>query len=135
MIEDRIARIVRHALDGARDDLGLSGDLPEIEVAASRQKEFGDFSTNVALALAGRVGRSAREVAEAIRSHLPPDELIERVEVAGQGFVNLFVRAEWLLDVLRDAVARGPRYGRAEPNGRSMQVEFVSANPTGPLHV
>jgi arginyl-tRNA synthetase len=135
MIEDRLARIVRQALEGARDELGLSGDLPEIEVAVSRQKEFGDFSTNVALALAGRVGTSAREVAEAIRSRLPPDELIERVEVAGQGFVNFFVRAEWLLAVLRDAVARGPRYGWAEPNGRSAQVEFVSANPTGPLHV
>src|SRR6266542_2425604 len=99
MIEDRIARIVRHALEDARDELGLSGELPEIEVAASRQKEFGDFSTNVALGLARRVGRgrSAREVAEVIRSHLPPDELIERVEVAGQGFLNLFVHAEWLL--------------------------------------
>jgi len=73
MIEDRIARIVRHALEDARDELGLSGDLPVIEVAASRQKEFGDFSTNVALGLARRVGRSPREVAEAIRSHLPPD--------------------------------------------------------------
>jgi arginyl-tRNA synthetase len=135
MIEDRLARIVRQALEGARDELALSGDLPEIEVAASRQKEFGDFSTNVALALARRVGTSAREVAEAIRSHLPQDELIERVEVAGQGFVNFFVRATWLRDVLRDAVARGPRYGRAEPNGRSAQVEFLSANPTGPLHV
>jgi arginyl-tRNA synthetase len=135
MIEDRLARIVRQALEGARDELGLSGALPEIEVAASRQKEFGDFSTNVALALAGRVGTSPREVAEAIRSHLPADELIERVEVAGPGFVNFFVRAEWFRDVLRDAVARGLRYGWAEPNGRSVQVEFVSANPTGPLHV
>ncbi|TMK44040.1 MAG: arginine--tRNA ligase, partial [Actinobacteria bacterium] len=135
MIEDRLARIVRQALDGARDELGLSGDLPEIEVAPSRQKEFGDFSTNAALALARRVGASPRDVAEAIRSHLPADDLIERVEVAGQGFLNFFVRADWLRDVLRDAVARGPRYGWAEPNGRSVQVEFVSANPTGPLHV
>jgi len=135
MIEDRLARIVRQALEEARDELGLSGAIPEVEVAASRQKEFGDFSTNVALALAGRVGKTRQEVAEAIRSHLPADELIERVEVAGQGFVNFFVRADWLRDVLRDAVARGPRYGWAEPNGRSVQVEFVSANPTGPLHV
>jgi arginyl-tRNA synthetase len=135
MIEDRLARIVRQALEGARDELGLSGDLPEIEVAPSRQKEFGDFSTNVALALAGRVGSSPRQVAETIRSHLPTDDLIERVEVAGQGFLNFFVRADWLRDVLRDSVARGPRYGWAEPNGRSAQVEFVSANPTGPLHV
>ena len=135
MIEERLARIVRQALEGAREELGLSGELPEVEVAASRQREFGDFSTNVALALAGRLGKSPREVAEAIRSHLPADDLIERAEVAGAGFVNFFVRADWLRDVLRDAVALGPRYGWAEPNGRSVQVEFVSANPTGPLHV
>ncbi len=135
MIEDRLARIVRQALEGARDELGLSGELPEVEVAASRQQEFGDFSTNVALALAGRVGKSPRAVAEVIRSHLPADDLIERAEVAGAGFVNFFVRADWLRDVLRDAVALGPRYGWAEPNGRSAQVEFVSANPTGPLHI
>jgi arginyl-tRNA synthetase len=135
MIEERLARIVRQALEGAREELGLSGELPEIEIAASRQKEFGDFSTNVALALAGRVGKSPREVAEAIRSHLPADDLIERAEVAGAGFVNFFVRADWLRDVLRDAVALGPRYGWAETNGRSVQVEFVSANPTGPLHI
>src|SRR4029450_11999803 len=94
-----------------------------------RQKEFGDFSTNGALGLARRVGRSAREAAEGIRSPLPPDELIERVEVAEQGFLNLFVRAEWLLEVLRDAVARGPRYGRGEPDGRSMQGGIGSRNP------
>jgi len=135
MIEERLARIVRQALEGAREELGLSGELPEIEIAASRQKEFGDFSTNVALALAGRVGKSPREVAEAIRSHLPADDLIERAEVAGAGFVNFFVRADWLRDVLRDAVALGSRYGWAETNGRSVQVEFVSANPTGPLHI
>jgi arginyl-tRNA synthetase len=135
MIEERLARIVRQALEGAREELGLSGELPEVEVAASRQKEFGDFSTNVALALAGRVGKSPREVAEAIRSHLPADDLIERAEVAGAGFVNFFVRADWLRDVLRDAVALGSRYGWAETNGRSVQVEFVSANPTGPLHI
>jgi arginyl-tRNA synthetase len=135
MIEERLARIVRQALEGAREELGLSGELPEIEIAASRQKEFGDFSTNVALALAGRAGKSPREVAEAIRSHLPADDLIERAEVAGAGFVNFFVRADWLRDVLRDAVALGSRYGWAETNGRSVQVEFVSANPTGPLHI
>jgi len=76
MVEDRLARIVRQALEGARDELGVSGELPEIEVAPSRQKEFGDFSTNVALALAGRVGKSPREVAEEganLLSFLAPD--------------------------------------------------------------
>jgi arginyl-tRNA synthetase len=137
MIEVRLARIVREALDAARGELGVDGDLRdvEVEVEPSRRKEFGDFTTNVALSLARRVGKSPREVAASIVAHLPTDELIERAEVAGPGFVNLFVATGWLYRVVREAVGAGPRYGWVEPNGRSVQVEFVSANPTGPLHV
>lgn len=135
MIEDRLAATIHRALRDIAGELGLSGEPPEVEITRPRQKGFGDFSTNVALALAPRVGRPAREVAEAIVPHLPADDLIERAEVAGPGFINLFVRDDWLYDGLRQAVESGPRYGWAEPDGRSVQVEFVSANPTGPLHI
>ena len=135
MIEDRLAATIHRALRDAAGELGLSGEPPEVEITKPKQKGFGDFSTNVALALAPRLGRPAREVAEAILPHLPAGELIERAEVAGPGFINLFVRDDWRYDGLREAVARGPRYGWAEPDGRSVQVEFVSANPTGPLHI
>jgi arginyl-tRNA synthetase len=137
MIEDRLARIVREALEGARGELGIPDELGDVvvEVEASRRKEFGDFTTNVALSLAARVETDPRVVAERLVAHLPTDELIERAEVAGPGFVNIFVRTGWLHDVVREAVGRGERYGWAERIGRSIQVEFVSANPTGPLHV
>lgn len=135
MIEDRLAAAIHRALRDIAGELGLSGEPPEVEITRPRQKAFGDFSTNVALALAPRVGRPAREVAEAIVPLLPADDLIERAEVAGPGFINLFVRDDWLYDGLRQAVESGPRYGWAEPDGRSVQVEFVSANPTGPLHI
>ena len=135
MIEERLAALVREALTASAGELGLEGDLPDVELSTPKQKEHGDFATNVALALAGRVGRPPREVAEVLVSHLPAVPFIERVQVAGPGFVNLFVTDEWLHDALRDAVRLGPAFGRGTPLGRSVQVEFVSANPTGPLHI
>jgi len=135
VIEERLLELIRAAVESAAPGLGLDGDLPEPELLAPRQKEHGDFSTNVALALASRAGRRPRDVAEAIRAAFPPSSLVDRVEVAGPGFVNVFVTDGWLHDVLREIVERGSSYGRAEPNGERLQVEFVSANPTGPLHV
>jgi arginyl-tRNA synthetase len=134
MIEDRIVGLLREAVSAA-GVLGPGDGEPEIELTKPKQKEHGDFATNVALQIARRAGRPPREVAEAIVGRLPAATFVERVEVAGPGFINLFVGDDWLYDVLRDVVARGPSFGREEANGRSVQVEFVSANPTGPLHI
>ena len=68
-------------------------------------------------------------------ARVPTDDLILRVEVAGPGFINLFLSDRWLHDLLPEILDRGPDYGREQPNGKRVQVEFVSANPTGPLHV
>ena len=135
MIEERLLALIREALEAAAPGLGIEGDLPEPELLAPKQKDHGDFATNVALALASRAGRNPREVAEAISRAFPEAPYVERVEVAGPGFLNLFVTHEWLHDALRDVVERGADFGRAAPNGKRVQVEFVSANPTGPLHV
>lgn len=135
MIEDRLRELIRAALQAAAPDLGFDGDLPEPELLPTKQKEHGDFATNVALALASRAGRSPREVAEAVRAVFPEASFVERVEVAGPGFLNIFVTNDWLHDALRDVVARGSDYGRAAPNGKRVQVEFVSSNPTGPLTI
>ena len=133
MIEERLASLFRDALARLDAELGLGGELPEVELTKPKQKEHGDFATNVALALAGRAGRSPREVADLIVADLPPAPFVERVEVAGPGFINVFTTDEWLHDALREVAIRGSAYGRAQPNGRRVQVEFVSANPTGPL--
>jgi len=135
VIERRLAELVREALRASAGELGLDGELPEVEISTPRLKEHGDFSTNVALALARRVGRPPREVAATLAAHLPDDPLLARAEVAGPGFLNLFVTDVWLHDALREAARLGPAYGRAERLGRRIQVEFVSANPTGPLHI
>ena len=133
MIEDQLVALIEQALEAAAPSLGIDGDLPTPELLAPKQREHGDFATNVALGLAKRAGRPPREVAQAIVDALPPAPFLEKAEVAGPGFLNLFTTDEWLHDALRDVVASGDSYGRAEPHGRRVQVEFVSANPTGPL--
>ncbi|HXF57508.1 MAG TPA: arginine--tRNA ligase [Actinomycetota bacterium] len=134
MIQDTLFRLVAQAVRSACPELGLAPeDAPDPELTRPRLKEHGDWSTNVALVLASRLGRPPRSVAEAVARHLPPTDLVERVEVAGPGFVNLFLSDRWLHEVLREVLERGEDYGRAPRSGRRAQVEFVSANPTGPL--
>src|SRR5207253_8036016 len=108
---------------------------PEPELITPRQREHGDFATNVALALASRAGRPPRDVAQAIADALPEATFLVKTEVAGPGFLNFFTTDEWLHEALREVVTRGAAYGRFEPTGLRAQIEFVSANPTGPLHV
>ena len=135
MIEDQLVAWLGEGLAAAAPGLGLEGAMPVPELLAPKQKEHGDFATNVALGLAKRVGKAPREVAQAIADALPAAPFVERVEIAGPGFLNVFTTDEWLHAALRDAISSGEAYGRAAPNGRRVQVEFVSANPTGPLHI
>ena len=99
-----------------------------------REAEHGDYATNLAMLMARAVKQSPRRVAEAIRDHLPPIEAVERVEVAGPGFLNVFLTSGWRREALREVLTAGEGYGRSNlGQGRLVQVEFVSANPTGPL--
>jgi arginyl-tRNA synthetase len=137
MIEERLSALVQEALASASDELGLEGEPPPVEISTPKQKSHGDFSTNVALVVASRVGRQPRDVADVVSRHLSAaaDPLVRSVTVAGPGFINFEVANDWLYESLRQAVLLGDAFGRAEPTGRSVQVEFVSANPTGPLHI
>jgi arginyl-tRNA synthetase len=122
MIEERLIALVTEALAAAAGELGQSGDLPEVELSKPRQKEHGDFSTNVALVLAARVERSAREVAELIVRNLPQAPFVRSAEVAGPGFINFRLTTSWLTDALRDVAVRGEAYGRAEPGDALARV-------------
>ena len=135
MIEDRLVAWLREGLAAAAPGLGLDGDLPAPELQVPRLKEHGDFATNVALALAKAAGRPPRDVAEALVDALPAAAFVDRVEIAGPGFVNVFLTEEWLHDVLRRIAEEGASYGGRPPTGEKIQVEFVSANPTGPLTI
>jgi arginyl-tRNA synthetase len=133
VIERRLVDLLSQALAAAAPGLGISGELPTPELLAPKQRDHGDFATNVALGLAKRTGMPPRDVAQAIVDALPAASFLEKAEVAGPGFLNLFTTDEWLHDALREVVADGPEYGRTPSHGRRAQVEFVSANPTGPL--
>ncbi len=135
MIETELRAWLADGLRAAAPDLGLDGDLPDPELQAPRQKEHGDFATNVALALAKRAGRPPRDVAQAVLDALAPAPFVEKVELAGPGFINIWTTDDWLHDVVRRVAVEAEGYGRAAPTGERVQVEFVSANPTGPLHV
>lgn len=133
MIADDLRHAVRKALRAA--------DLPEppggVVLDVPRQREHGDWSTPAALALARQVGRPPREVAERIKAALEAAAVphLDRVEIAGPGHLNLFLAPSWLHEVLRTVVAHGDRYGTSDVlAGQRINLEFVSANPTGPLH-
>jgi arginyl-tRNA synthetase len=135
MIEEHLRSLIAEALAAAAPELGLPDDPPGVDLSRPRQKEHGDYATNVALVVASSAGRPPREVAELIVRHLASSPLIRSAEVAGPGFINLRLSKESLTSVLRDVAERGDAHGRAEPTGKRTQVEFVSANPTGPLHI
>ena len=133
---------VREGLrDGLRAALDGAGVVPapaEIAIERPRERSHGEWSSNVALAAAKAAGRPPRELAEEIVAHLstePPPHVVA-VEAAGPGFVNFRLAPSWLHEVLRDVIRAGvDGCARSEAGaGRSVSVEFVSANPTGPLH-
>jgi arginyl-tRNA synthetase len=135
MIEQKLIALIREALESAAGELGVTSVPENIELSRPRKKEFGDFSTNVALMLAARQQRNPRDVAQIIVKHLPRSDVLTSAEVAGAGFINIHVAHALLHEVLRQVASEGGAYGRAETTGVSVQVEFVSANPTGPLHI
>ncbi len=131
MAEERI----RRALERVLADLGV----PDAEVSLERPRdpEHGDLASNVALTLASRLERPPREVAEEIAERLRLDEAdVDSVEVAGPGFLNFRLTDRALAGRLREILDADESYGRSESGrGRPLMVEFVSANPTGPLHL
>jgi arginyl-tRNA synthetase len=133
VIEERLKTLVREA--ASTSGLDVDDGLPDIELSKPRRKGFGDFSTNVALVLGPKLDRPPREVAGELVAALPSAPFVERVEIAGPGFINFHVTDDWLHDTLREIARRGEEYGRVPAHGRRVQVEFVSANPTGPLHI
>ena len=128
-------------LEGALDDLRQQGVLPAeiaptIKVDPTRDKAHGDYATNLALMLAKPAGKKPRELAEALVAALPASDAVQKVEIAGPGFVNFFAATDAAAQVVRQVLEAGDAYGRnLSGQGRRVQVEFVSANPTGPLHV
>jgi arginyl-tRNA synthetase len=113
-------------------------DCADTPVALERPKQaaHGDYASNIALALAKRAQRNPRQLAQALLDALPASPLIERAELAGAGFINLFLTPAARQAIVARVLEEGDRFGRVPTaSGQRMMVEFVSANPTGPLHV
>ena len=136
-MKEHIRSLLQHALAALRDDGDLTLDpLPDIAVERSRGDGHGDFASPVALALARVARRKPREIAERITARLPGSASIASVEIAGPGFINFSVATEAFAETVRRILGAGVQSTRpAIGAGRRVQVEFVSANPTGPLHV
>ena len=111
-------------------------DQSRVLVEPPREASHGDMATNAAMVLAKGAGRKPRELAEAIAEKLHGDPLLARVDVAGPGFINLTLAGEAWAEELRSVLERGEDYGRSDVGaGEKVNVEYVSANPTGPIHV
>lgn len=134
MVTEQLADLVKAALTKAVAD-GVIDVAPEPQFEHPKRREHGDWATNVAL-VAGRGKGSPRDVAAALVERLPVSDLVESVEVAGPGFLNFRLSPRWLHDVVRLAADPEARFGWAShPKGVKVNVEYVSANPTGPVNV
>ena len=132
LFADMLARV--HAAAAAV--LGPQADLSRIVVEPPRDPSHGDMATNAAMVLAKDAGQKPRDLAEAIAEKLRTDTKIDKVDIAGPGFINLTLKGEVWPDALRAVLEQGKGYGRSTIGaGRKVNVEYVSANPTGPLHV
>ena len=129
---------VRQCLETCYADGTLSsGIVPEIVIEVPTHAEHGDFATNVAMQLAKPEKKAPRQIAEILINTLKNNsELFEKVEIAGPGFINFFINKSLWRDSLKSIVIAGDDYGKGTAGkGKKVQVEFVSANPTGPLHI
>jgi arginyl-tRNA synthetase len=134
--QEVIRRVQQAAKSFAADRGWNASDLPGVELTAPKQPEFGDFATNFALVAASSVKRPPREIAEDLAERLRADGAFESVEVAGPGFLNLRVSSCFLAEWVRIGLSEPERLCRVEPvTPEKYLVEFVSANPNGPIHV
>jgi arginyl-tRNA synthetase len=136
---EQLAEKILQALTALADDgtITVEGGLPrELKVERPKNPEHGDYATNVAMQLGKRAGLNPRQFAELLAAKLRDDEAITAVEIAGPGFINLRVAADAQGKVAQSILDAGPKYGTSDSlQGRTVNVEFISANPTGPLHL
>ena len=136
-MKELISELVQQTISQLSDTGVLPAELKyAINIDASKDKTHGDFASNIALVLSKQASMPPRKLAELIVETLPKNESIEKVEIAGPGFINFFVSSASNFTVIETILEQKDKFGCAkQANGKKIQVEFVSANPTGPLHV
>jgi arginyl-tRNA synthetase len=132
-LEELLAQSLLHL---QRDGVLPPGAEPTAQLERTRSPDHGEFASNVAMVLAKSAGQPPRELAQAIIDRMPKSRQVERLEIAGPGFINFFLHRCALTGVIKDVLRLGEKYGCLfQGAGNKVTVEFVSANPTGPLHV
>ncbi|HLS06919.1 MAG TPA: arginine--tRNA ligase, partial [Bacillota bacterium] len=118
-------------------NLAEATELPDIILEVPKDKSHGDFATNIAMQLARIAKKAPREIAEEIKEHINVKEAtIEKIEIAGPGFINFFMKRDFLHTIIQTIIQAGVSYGETDDGvGQRAQVEFVSVNPTGSLHL
>src|SRR5215218_10915992 len=134
---EELSAAVRAAVSTAVDAGDLAVPVPDsVVVERPKSREHGDYATNVALRLAKPAGRPPREVAELVAAELRAQPGVASVDVAGPGFLNITLAQGILGQIAVQAVTAGAEYGRTDAlAGQKLNLEFVSANPTGPVHI
>lgn len=128
-VRDAVAALTREGV------FATAPDLSKVVVEPPRDASLGDFATNAAMVLAKEAGLKPRDLAEKLVAKLKAVPAVAAADIAGPGFINMAARSDKWTDVLRAVLAGGARYGSGEPQPGKVNVEYVSANPTGPMHV
>ncbi|NOQ87056.1 MAG: arginine--tRNA ligase [Deltaproteobacteria bacterium] len=137
-IKETIKQLIEDALDNCAQSGFLSEkQFPPFTIETPKMKDHGDYATNVAMLMAPLEKKSPRKIAPAIIEQIPQnDDIVEKLEVAGPGFINFFLSQSYWLKAFKDISLQGDTYGRSHVGqGEKINIEYVSANPTGPLHI
>ncbi len=129
LIEAGIGRLVEEGLLAVEQ-------CPDIRIERTREKQHGDFACNIAMLLARQAGKSPRELAALIVPRIPESDMVDRIEIAGPGFINFYINDTAQHEIIEQIIRQGDTFGHGTAGAnKKILIEFVSANPTGPLHV
>ena len=136
-MKKQLEQLLVEAIQFLQDKGEIPPDLQfSVQIERPRDKQNGDFASSVALGLAKAISSKPRELAEKIVAALPASEFVKQVTIAGPGFINFFLTANALYNVVNEIVSAKENFGHSNIGaGKSIHIEFVSSNPTGPLHV
>ena len=137
-IKETIRKLIEEALDNCtQSGLFSEKQVPPFVIETPKMKDHGDYATNVAMLLAPLEKKPPRKIAQDIIEHIPKkDDVLEKFEIAGPWFINFFISRSCWLKAFQDISLQGSDYGKSRlGQGKKINLEYVSANPTGPLHI
>lgn len=134
-VKQTLIEEINHSIQKAA--LAEASDIPDIKIEIPKDDANGDYSTNIAMVLTKIAKRNPREIAQAIVDHLDTTAAnVEKVQIAGPGFINFYLDNAYLTEIISEAIDKDEKFGStAEQNGKNILLEYVSANPTGDLHI